>query len=106
MKVLYWLGWGFFRLLFATFFHWRHFNAERVPSCGPVILAANHASLIDPPLVGCPLHRDVYFLARASLFRFPVVGWLLRHWNAVPLDRESGGAAGVRIATELLRQGH
>ena len=96
MNPSYFLGWRCFRALFKIYFRWRVYNPERVPETGPVILAANHASFIDPPLVGAGLPRDINYLARESLFRFPGIGALLRSWNSVPVDREGGGAAGVK----------
>src|SRR4051812_50078693 len=96
MKFVYFLGWSSFRLLYATFFRWRVYNPERVPLSGPVILASNHASFLDPPLVGAGIHRAINYLARDTLFRFPGIGWLLRKWNSVPVDRDGGGAAGFK----------
>ncbi|HYV29127.1 MAG TPA: lysophospholipid acyltransferase family protein, partial [Candidatus Eisenbacteria bacterium] len=85
---------------------WHVFNAERVPLQGPVILAANHASFLDPPLVGSGVKRSINYLARESLFRFPVVGWVLHQWQVVPVDREGGGAKGLKaILDRLLRGG-
>ena len=75
------------------------------PASGPVILASNHASFLDPPLVGAPLGREVNFLARESLFRFPAVGALLRSWNSVPVDRDGGGAAGLKAILGRLQAG-
>ncbi|MGN6555991.1 MAG: lysophospholipid acyltransferase family protein [Verrucomicrobiota bacterium] len=105
MNSVYFMGWSLFRLIFATYFRWRIFNAERVPLQGPVILASNHASYIDPPLVGSALHRDINYLARESLFRFPGIGWLLREWNSVPVDRDGGGAKGLKAILDRLLAG-
>ena len=105
MGFLYRLGWLFFRAFFAIYFRSRAFNPERVPPFGPVILASNHASFLDPPLVGAPLARPLAYLARDTLFRFPLIGSLLRAWNAVPVDRDGGGAAGLRRILEVLEAG-
>ena len=106
MNVSYRIGWLLFRALYATYFRWRVFGAENVPLSGGVILASNHASFLDPPLVGSGLNRDINYLARESLFRFLGIGALLRSWNAVPVDRDGGGAAGLReILNRLLAGG-
>jgi len=105
MNFVYFLGWTFFRTLYATYFRWRVFNAERVPLKGPVILASNHASFLDPPLVGSGVKRGINYLARDTLFRYPGMGWLLRKWNSVPVDREGGGAAGLKAILDRLLDG-
>ena len=105
MNAVYFIGWTFYRTVFATYFHWRVCNPERVPLKGPVILAANHASFLDPPLVGSGLKRDINYLARKSLFRYPVLGWILRKVNSVPVDRDGGGAAGLKAIMDRLAAG-
>ncbi len=105
MNLSYRLGWIFFRALFAVYFRWRAFNPERVPQTGAVILASNHASFLDPPLVGSGLNRGINYLARESLFRFPGIGALLRSWSAVPVDRDGGGAAGLKAILDRLLAG-
>ena len=94
-----------FRVLFAVLFRWRCFHSERVPATGGVILAGNHVSYLDPPLVGAALKRDAYFLARDSLFRFPIFGFLLRSWHAMPVKRDQGQTRGLRMARDLLGTG-
>ncbi|HEU6448706.1 MAG TPA: lysophospholipid acyltransferase family protein [Verrucomicrobiae bacterium] len=106
MNFLYRCGWTFFRVSMWTWLRWRHFNAERVPNSGSVILASNHASILDPPVVGSALSRQINYLARATLFEIPVVGWLFRNWNAIPIDRDGGNAAGLKIILSRLEQGN
>ncbi|TAK95661.1 MAG: 1-acyl-sn-glycerol-3-phosphate acyltransferase, partial [Verrucomicrobia bacterium] len=105
MNPSYFVGWSLFRLMYRFVFRWRVFNAERVPLTGPVILASNHLSFLDPPLVGSALHRDINYLARDTLFRYPGIGWLLRSWNSVPVDRDGAGAAGLRAILDRLLAG-
>jgi 1-acyl-sn-glycerol-3-phosphate acyltransferase len=105
MNLSYRIGWTLFRAMYATYFHWRVFNPENVPLQGSVILASNHASYLDPPLVGSGLRRDINYLARESLFRFPGIGALLRSWNSVPVDRDGGGARGLKAILDRLLAG-
>jgi 1-acyl-sn-glycerol-3-phosphate acyltransferase len=106
MNLSYRIGWTCFRVMYATYFRWRVYGAEQVPLSGGVILASNHASFLDPPLVGSGLKRDINYLARESLFRFPGIGALLRSWNAVPVDRDGGGAKGLKTILDRLLQGN
>ena len=105
MNPVYFAGWIFFRAVYTFYFGWRVCNPERVPLKGPVILASNHASFLDPPLVGAGIKRGINYLARESLFRFPVLGWILHQWQVVPVDREGGGAKGLRAILDRLLTG-
>lgn len=88
-------------------------NSERVPMRGPLIFVFNHPNgLIDPALVFCALPRRVSFLAKSTLFRLPVLGYLMRAVEALPIYRriDSGEDVSQNIRTfeachELLRRG-
>src|SRR5262245_14103196 len=105
MNRSYRLGWHAFRALFKLYFRALFFNPERVPLTGPVILAANHASFLDPPLVGSGLLRKINYLARESLFDVFIVGSVLKSWSVVPVDREGGGAKGLKAILDRLLAG-
>jgi len=105
MNFSYALGWRAFRLLFASYFRWRVIDADRVPREGPLILASNHASFIDPPLVGAGIRRHVSFLARESLFHAPVLAAILRSWRVVPVDRDGGTGRGLKQILHRLELG-
>jgi 1-acyl-sn-glycerol-3-phosphate acyltransferase len=105
MSLYYLVGWICFRALYRFYFGWRVYNPERVPLEGPVILAANHASFLDPPLVGSGVKRGINYLARENLFNIPVVGWILQRWQVVPVDREGGGAKGLKAILDRLLDG-
>lgn len=91
------------RALFQFWFRWRRIGLENVPPTGPVILASNHVSFIDPPMVGSAVDRTVSFLARDTLFSIPVVGPFIRKLNAIPVDRDGGGGAGLKAVLDRLK---
>jgi len=101
----YKIGWHLFRFVFRFYFRWRVLNPERVPLTGPVILACNHASFLDPPLVGSGVHRTINYLARASLFRFRLSAAILRSWQVVPVDRDGGTGRGLKAILDRLERG-
>lgn len=78
-------------------------GAENVPRRGPVLLVANHSSVLDPPLIAGLAPRPVSFLAKAELFAIPLFGALLRRLNARPLRREGADPAALRTALRLLK---
>ncbi len=88
------------------FFRMRVRGAGNVPRTGGCILAANHASFLDPPMLGSPVRfRQVHFMARESLFRFPVLRTLLPRLGVIPLRPQSGDVAALRAGVRALRAG-
>lgn len=89
------------------FTFWLQFRArglEHLPPGGALFLV-NHQSFIDPLLVAAALERPVSFVARDSLFRIPVIGWILRNTYVMPIKRESAGADSIREAVRRLQHG-
>ncbi len=74
----------------------------KIPKKGAVILASNHLSFLDPPLVGYTAFREVFFLAKSGLFILSkFFTWLIKTYNAINLE----GGQGIRPAIKLLKQG-
>ena len=72
---------------------------------GPVILASNHQSYFDPPLVGNASDRAIYFLARRSLLDVPLLGRLLPRLNVIPVDQEGVDRSALKGIIKVLKQG-
>jgi len=87
--------------LFAFRYRWT--GRENVPTTGPVLLVSNHQSHLDPVLVGIACPRQIRFLARHTLFYWPL-SWLIRSLGAVPIDRERGGLGGIKSTLKLLAE--
>lgn len=81
-------------------------GTENIPREGAFILAPNHVSYLDPPVVGAPIRRirRVSFMAKAELFRIPFLGWLIHTW-AFPVQRGAADRAAIRTAIRVLEQG-
>jgi 1-acyl-sn-glycerol-3-phosphate acyltransferase len=89
------------RLLFRL----RSRGTEHVPGEGPLLIVANHVSVLDPPLVGGAAPRQLAFLAKAELFQVPLFGGLIRRLGARPLRREGADAGALRTALRVLKDG-
>jgi 1-acyl-sn-glycerol-3-phosphate acyltransferase len=80
-------------------------GTDRVPREGGLILAANHQSVLDPPLIGAVLPRELDYMAKKELFRIPGFGGLISRLNAHPVDRTGSDSAALRLALRLLAGG-
>lgn len=78
---------------------------DRLPRAGPLIVACNHISFWDPPLVGSSITRVVHFVAKAELFQNRLFGELLSRYNAIPIQRGPQARRGLRGAEEVLGRG-
>jgi 1-acyl-sn-glycerol-3-phosphate acyltransferase len=86
-------------------FRLKIYGRENLIEEGPAIFASNHASYLDPPLVGVACRNEILFLARKSLFEKPVFGPLVSRLNCIPIDRDRGDVAAVRAILRLLKEG-
>jgi 1-acyl-sn-glycerol-3-phosphate acyltransferase len=80
---------------------------DSVPRSGPLIVAFNHSSLLDGPLVGAAIApaRRPCFLGKKELFHYRLIGMFLRRLGAIPLDRGTADHAAMRSALEVLARG-
>jgi 1-acyl-sn-glycerol-3-phosphate acyltransferase len=103
--LLYWVV----RLSFQPAFHaglaMRRLHRERIPASGPVILASNHRSFLDPFVIACLVRRPVYFVAKRELFRIAPIAWALGALGAFPIDRGRNDAEAMATASEILERG-
>ncbi len=91
---------AFFKLFYGLRIHGlSHFRS------GAAIIAANHASFFDPPVISISCPQEVHFLARDSLFRIPILGRIIRGLNSHPVARGSSDAQTFRQLIQLLQKG-
>lgn len=95
-------------MLQNVFCFWLGYRArgyETLDNAEGGLVLANHQSFLDPLLIGLPLQRPISFLARDSLFRVPVVGWILRNTYVMPINREAASTASLRETLRRLDHG-
>ena len=80
-------------------------GSENIPRSGAVIVASNHISFWDPPLIGAAIRREIHFLAKEELFSTPLLGPLIQSLNSIPIRRGSADLTGLSRAIEALKQG-
>jgi len=93
------------RIVLALLRRWEVLGAENLPVAGGVVLVANHVSYWDPVVVGCAFDRQVHFMAKAELFKIPLLGAVIRALGAFPVRRDKSDRNAVRIAVRLLKEG-
>lgn len=101
----YRISWEFLRLIERLLFGMRICGDEKVPPTGGVIIASNHISYNDPPMVGSAVPRELHFLAKEELFENPVFGALISSFNAMPVKRAAGDLGALKKAVRLLKDG-
>jgi 1-acyl-sn-glycerol-3-phosphate acyltransferase len=94
------------KMMFHELFDGNVYGEENIPRSGPCLVACNHLSYFDPPFVGSAVRRrEVYSLARDSLFRTKFRNWLFKNMNCIPLARHSGDIGAIKAALKLLKNG-
>ena len=84
----------------------RVYGRERVPSEGGLVVACNHFSWIDPPVLGAAIPRTLYFMAKVEAHRVPALGQLMRSFGAFSVRRGESDRDAVRTMREIVRDGH
>lgn len=93
------------RFVGRTYFGVRYEGVEHVPLTGPLIIAPNHVTYADPPLISLPVRRPIYFMAWSRLFDVPLFGRLIRFLRAFPVETEGADPSATREVVRLLKAG-
>ena len=105
MNPYYWFCYHLIRLVGRLFFRLRVVHRERMINRGPVILASNHESYLDPPVIGSVADRAIFFLARKTLLAGAFFGWLLPKLNVIPVDQEGNDRSALKALIRILKAG-
>lgn len=94
------IGWIIFKLIFRL----KVTGQEEIPEDSPFIIVANHSSLLDPVILGISIRPKVIFVAAAYLFKIGWLGYMLRKFNSIPVQRENDLKA-IKQSLEILKKG-
>ena len=104
MKTIYWFCYTTFKKAAIAFFSYRVVGKEKLVTDGSVLIASNHESFLDPPLVGVAYDHAVFYLARKTLFR-GLGAWLYPRLNSIPVDQDRPDMTSLKTIIKLLKQG-
>lgn len=105
MKFFYRLSRGSAGIFMRLAYGIKIYGQENLDFEGPAVLASNHISLLDPPIVGSFTPFEMHFMAKAELFRNPLFGAMIRSLNTFPVKRGMIDRNALNIAEDLLAQG-
>jgi glycerol-3-phosphate dehydrogenase (NAD(P)+) len=102
---LYWTLRAILVPFFLVYFRMQRVGREHLPRSGPLLLASNHRSFLDPFVIGTLVRRPVYYMAKRELFERRLLGWLLNGLGAFPVDRGAGDSDAMDTARAILARG-
>ncbi len=94
------------RLLIFIVMKRRISGQDNTPREGGLLIVSNHLGLLDPLAIGTKLPRRLYILAKAEMFSWPVIGWLARKADVIPVRRGQSDREAIRRVLEHLQAGH
>ncbi|GAB4549563.1 MAG: lysophospholipid acyltransferase family protein [Pleurocapsa sp.] len=97
--------WSILSPMLNIYFRGRVYGIENIPQSGSYIVVCNHASNLDPPILGISTCRPVSFMAKEELFHVPVLKNLIYLYGAYPVKRTAGDRAAIKSAIKFLNQG-
>jgi len=105
MTFWYLLGYSLSKAIAKTFFSYRVIGAENMIEEGPCIIAANHCSNLDPPLVGIACKRAIHYLGKKSLLDWTLLGPIFPELNVIPVDQENPDRSALMGVIRVVRGG-
>jgi len=105
--MVYWSGKILFFLIFKVFYGLKVIGKENIPEKGGVIVAANHASFLDPPLIGIAFFkRKCVFMARHTLYKNFIFSTILKMWGSFPIKRGIIDRGALKEFEKRVREGY
>lgn len=96
----------FVHLILWVLFGLKVIGKENVPKSGAFILASNHKSFFDPPIIGSTCPREIFFAAKKDLFKIPILGFLVKYYNSIPIRRSGSDKEALFKLIQTLKTGY
>lgn len=106
MGLPYSIGYWLSKAVAKTLFGFRVYGREKIIEEGGCVLAMNHESYLDPSLAGICCRRQIYYLARKSLLRWPILGPIFPKLNVIPVDQDRADMSALKAVIKLVKAGH
>jgi 1-acyl-sn-glycerol-3-phosphate acyltransferase len=103
--IVYWTLRAILVPAFLIYLRMERIGRDHLPRSGPLLLAANHRSFLDPFLIGTLVRRPVYYMAKRELFEKRWQAWILNALGAFPVDRGAGDGDAMATARAILQRG-
>ncbi len=103
--IIYWLVRAVLQPFFHIYFRLSRIGREYIPADGPVVIAANHRSFLDPFVIATMARRPMHYVAKKELFMRPWQAWILNALGAFPVDRGAGDGDMIDTAKAILARG-
>ncbi|MBD3351463.1 MAG: hypothetical protein GF364_08245 [Candidatus Lokiarchaeota archaeon] len=101
-NIVYWNSWAALRMIFKIAFKYQTYQASNFPEYGPVLLVANHQSVLDPFLIGSAVPREIRWMSKIQNFEMPVFRSILSFFGTFAVNREENPVVVLDRAVERL----
>lgn len=105
MRWVYWFGWLLFGSAYRSLFGLKVIGRENLVRDGAVLIASNHESFLDPPLIGTLYQDEMFYLARKTLMKGALLKWIYLAWNSIPVDQDRPDMTSLKAIIKLLASG-
>ena len=93
---------GILTVFIKVCFRVKYYGLENLPKDNGYIFCANHIGMTDPLLLACNKNIEFHFIAKEELIKIPVLGWILKKVNVIPIKRGSGDLGAMKKGIEVL----
>ena len=100
-------AWHIVNPVARLFFRMKVYGRENVKKCKACLIASNHVSHLDPPMIGYAAKRELFYIAKVELFQMSrFFAWLIRTYNAYPIKRNATDISIIKLIGNILKKGH